>query len=179
MGDYYGTHPAVRIWYSPEVAKWMKLTAAQREVTPIEDNGIIVKEMYTGPANCYPQQPNPPTLTVPPPAGCSPSPFSKPQTSAWWTIPGQAGWWTVMVREAKASHDGWYWSGYSNGADAVPTNLENTAYPSAGFGNYCINCHASAASNSTYSTMAQRGGNEHHHVSECDAEPRQSDAGPR
>ena len=26
LGDYYGTHPAVRIWYSPEVAKWMKLT---------------------------------------------------------------------------------------------------------------------------------------------------------
>ena len=57
-----------------------------------------------------------------------------------------------MVREAKASHDGWYWSGYSNGADPVPTNLGNTLYPSAGFGNYCINCHASAASNSTYST---------------------------
>jgi hypothetical protein len=148
MGDYYGTHPAVRIWYSPEVAKWMKLTAAQRAVTPIDDNGIIVKEMYTGPANCYP-------MAAPniPPAGCFPSPFSKPQTTPWWTVPGQAGWWTVMVREAKASFDGWYWSGYSNGADPVPTNVGNTGYPSAGFGNYCINCHASAASNSTYSTI--------------------------
>ncbi|HEV7427745.1 MAG TPA: hypothetical protein VGQ46_15390 [Thermoanaerobaculia bacterium] len=28
LGDYYGTHPAVRIWYSPEGSKWMKLTAA-------------------------------------------------------------------------------------------------------------------------------------------------------
>jgi hypothetical protein len=148
LGDYYGTHPAVRIWYSPEVATWMKLTAAQRAVTPIDDNGVIVKEMYTGPANCYPMAaPNTP------PAGCFPSPFSKPQTSPWWTVPGQAGWWTVMVREANASHDGWYWSGYSNGADAVPTNVDNTGYPSAGFGNYCVNCHASAASNSTYSTM--------------------------
>jgi hypothetical protein len=151
-GNYYGTHPAVRIWYSPEVASWMKLTAAQRAVTPIADNAVIVKEMYAGPANCYPTQPNPPKLDVPPPAGCFPSPFQNPQTSAWWTVPGQAGLWTVMVRDAKASLDGWYWSFYFTGADAVPTNAGNTTFPSSGFGNYCINCHASAASNSTYST---------------------------
>jgi hypothetical protein len=142
LGDYYGTHPAVRIWYSPEVAKWMKLTAAERAVTPIDDNGIIVKEMYSGPASCYPM---PPAL---PPAGCS----TATATSPWWSVPGGAGWWTVMVREANASFDGWYWSGYSGEANTVPT-LGNTAYPSAGFGNYCINCHASAASNSTYSTQ--------------------------
>jgi hypothetical protein len=146
LGDYYGTHPAVRIWYSPEVAKWMKLTAAQRVVTPIDDNAVIVKEMYSGPANCYPSPPNVP------PTGCYPSPFKTLQTSPWWTVPGNAGWWTVMVREANASHDGWYWSGYSGEADTVPT-MGNTAFPSSGFGNYCINCHASAASNSTYSTM--------------------------
>jgi hypothetical protein len=148
LGDYYGTHPAVRIWYSPEVAKWMKLTAAQRAVTPIDDNGIIVKEMYTGPANCYPMSP-----PYAPPSGCFPSPFKTPQTSPWWTVPGNAGWWTVMVREIKASHDGWYWSGYFSNGPAVPTDVGNTTYPSSGFGNYCINCHASAASNSTYSTM--------------------------
>ena len=147
LGDYYGTHPAVRIWYSPEVAKWMKLTPKQRETTPIDDNAVIVKEMYGGPANCYPMAP--PNI---PPTGCFPSPFKQPQTSPWWTTPGNAGWWTVMVREANASHDGWYWSGYAGEADVVPT-LGNTAFPSAGFGNYCINCHASAASNSTYSTM--------------------------
>jgi len=142
LGDYYGTHPAVRIWYSPEVERWMKLTPAQREVTSIDDNGIIVKEMYTGPARCYPMKGDPPT-------GCS----TAGSGSAWWTTPGNAGWWTVMVREANASRDGWYWSGYFNKQAAVPTNVDNTAYPSAGFGNYCINCHASAASNSTYSTM--------------------------
>jgi hypothetical protein len=147
LGDYYGTHPAVRIWYSPEVSKWMKLTPAQRIVTPIDDNAVIVKEMYSGPANCYPM--SPPNI---PPSGCFPSPFKNPQTTPWWTTPGNASWWTVMVREAKASHDGWYWSGYSGEADVVPA-MGNTAFPSSGFGNYCINCHASAASNSTYSTM--------------------------
>lgn len=98
LGDYYGTHPAVRIWYSPEVAKWMKLTAAQRAVTPIDDNAVIVKEMYSGPANCYPM--SPPNV---PPSGCFPSPFKVAQPTPWWTTPGNAGWWTVMVREANAS----------------------------------------------------------------------------
>jgi len=148
LGDYYGTHPAVRIWYSPEVTKWMKLTAAQRAVTPIDDKGIIVKEMFSGPANCYPMSP-----PYTPPVGCFPSPFKNPQKTPWWTVPGGTGWWTVMVREAKASFDGWYWSGYVDNSDPMPANLGNTTYPSAGFGNYCINCHASAASNSTYSTM--------------------------
>lgn len=148
LGDYYGTHPAVRIWYSPGVASWMKLTAAQRAVTPIADDAVIVKEMYSGPASCYP---TPPAV---PPVGCYPSPFKTPDSSAgwWWTTPGNAGWWTVMVREAKASYDGWYWSGYAGEANTVPT-MGNTTYPSSGFGNYCINCHASAASNSTYSTI--------------------------
>jgi hypothetical protein len=63
-----------------------------------------------------------------------------------------------MVREANASFDGWFWSGYAapsapNPPPPVPADLGNTTYPTAGFGNYCINCHASAASNSTYSTM--------------------------
>lgn len=150
LGDYYGTHPAVRIWYSPEVATWMKLPAAQREVTPIADNGIIVKEMFSGPASCYT------TAPVMPAVGCYPTPFSTPEAGQgwWWTPPGGSGWWTVMVRESKASYDGWYWSGWPTSPPApVNRDLGNTTYPPAGFGNYCINCHASAASNSTYSTM--------------------------
>jgi hypothetical protein len=148
LGDYYGTHPAVRIWYSPEVATWMKLSPEQRAVTPIADNAVIVKEMFSGPARCYPM---PPAL---PPAGCSTATASSP----WWSVPGGAAWWTVMVRDANGSFDGWYWSGYAapsppNKPPPVPAELGNTTYPASGFGNYCINCHASAASNSTYSTQ--------------------------
>jgi hypothetical protein len=125
LGDSYGTHPAVRIWYSPEVAAWIKLTPEQRAVTPIADNAVIVKEMMTPPASNYPVPPK----------------------------PGSSGSWTVMVRDSNGSKDGWYWSGAFTGAPAVPTNVGNTAYPAAGFGIYCINCHASAASSSTYATM--------------------------
>src|SRR5438270_6849469 len=105
QGDYYGTHPAVRIWYSPEVAKWMKLTAAERAVTLIADNAVIVKEMYSGPASCYPMPP------AQPPSVCYPNTLT-PGGGSWWTVPGQARWWTVMVRESRASLDGWYWSGF-------------------------------------------------------------------
>lgn len=44
----FGTHPAVRVYYSPEVWEWM--TTGKRE-GEIEDGGIIVKEMYTPPAS--------------------------------------------------------------------------------------------------------------------------------
>jgi len=47
-GRNFGTHPAVRIYYSPRVWTWM--TTGRREGA-IPDNGIIVKEMYPPPAN--------------------------------------------------------------------------------------------------------------------------------
>ena len=125
LGDYYGTHPAVRVWYSPDVASWMKLSPQKRPITPIADNAVIVKEMFNPPAASY---------SVPP-------------------KPGDTEGWTVMVREANGSFDGWYWSGYFIGASPLSTDMGNTTYPSAGFGNYCINCHASAAANNTYATM--------------------------
>jgi nitrate/TMAO reductase-like tetraheme cytochrome c subunit len=118
-GDYYGTHPAVRVWYSPDVASWIKLPAAKRATTPIADNAIIVKEMFKPPAAQYSAPPNPNNGV------------------------------TVMVRDSNGAFDGWYWSGTS----PVSTDLGNTAYPAAGFGNYCINCHASAAADNTYATM--------------------------
>jgi hypothetical protein len=46
-GKNFGTHPAVRVYYSPDVWEWM--TTRHREGR-IPDGGIIVKEMYTPPA---------------------------------------------------------------------------------------------------------------------------------
>jgi hypothetical protein len=46
-GRNFGTHPAVRVYYSPRVWEWM--TTRHRQGA-IPDNGIIVKEMYTPPA---------------------------------------------------------------------------------------------------------------------------------
>jgi len=125
QGDYYGTHPAVRVWYSPDVASWMKLPAAKRASTPIADNAIIVKEMFVPPAATY---------SVPP---------KNDDTEGW----------TVMVRDGNGSHDGWYWSSYFLGDPPLNTDMGNIKYPAAGYGNYCVNCHASAAANVTYATM--------------------------
>ena len=65
--------------------------------------------------------------------------------------------WTVMVRDSTAAWDGWYW------ADLVPTVSTTSVlqtqkcleaqYPSAGTGQYCLNCHGSAAAGkNTYAT---------------------------
>ena len=65
--------------------------------------------------------------------------------------------WTVMVRDSTGAADGWFW------ADLVPNQGDNSvvtdapcdeaAYPASGYGQYCINCHGSAAGNlNTYAT---------------------------
>lgn len=61
--------------------------------------------------------------------------------------------WTVMVKDSGGSYDGWYWADLSApGATTVPlerakgfADCAEPAFPSLGFGQYCINCHASAA----------------------------------
>ena len=45
-GTYYGTHPAVRIYYSPKIMQW--LTAGRQGAIP--DGAMIIKEQYTPPA---------------------------------------------------------------------------------------------------------------------------------
>lgn len=46
-GRNFGTHPAVRVYYSPRAWAWMTTRHRQGRM---EDNAIIVKEMYTPPA---------------------------------------------------------------------------------------------------------------------------------
>jgi hypothetical protein len=68
--------------------------------------------------------------------------------------------WTVMVKDSTGSHDGWYWADLSTptstssstpASPSASTQCPQAAYPSIGFGEYCINCHASAAgSTSTF-----------------------------
>src|SRR5436190_1338268 len=45
-GKYYGTHPAVRVWYSPGVMKW--LLNGRKGLIP--DGEVIVKEQFAPPA---------------------------------------------------------------------------------------------------------------------------------
>ena len=58
--------------------------------------------------------------------------------------------WTVMVKDRRASFDGWYWSYHAPGY--TPENPE-ISYPDSGFGLYCLRCHASAEKESTFATV--------------------------
>ena len=79
-GTYCGTHPAVRIYYSPEVIDWLR----DKRAGDIPDGALIVKEMYPPPAARYASLRD----------GDLPLPTQ----------------WTVMVRDRARSVDGWYWA---------------------------------------------------------------------
>lgn len=76
----YGTHPAVRIYYSPEMIAWLR---GGRRGAPA-DGAVIIKEQY----------------------GAKPAAAFAGQGDA--TLHPTD--WTIMVRRGSASHDGWYWS---------------------------------------------------------------------
>ncbi len=119
-GQYYGTHPAVRIYYSPEVMRWLR---NGRKGVP-DDGAVIIKEQYS-----------------PPPAGRYTS-LGENQLA-----PTD---WTVMIRRSSASRDGWFWAEvYLPGM-----TFGGVQYPNAGFGLYCLRCHASANDAATFASLS-------------------------
>ena len=112
-----GVHPNVKVWYSPDIWQWLT-TEGRKGNAPL--GGILIKEQYG--------QPKTPTKLTD---------------------------WAVMIRDDAGAWDGWWWG------DLVPSNSQvsepppppvaggpscaQANYPYAGFGQYCINCHASAA----------------------------------
>ena len=82
---YYGTHPAVRIYYSPKVMQW--LTGGREG--PIPDGGMIIKEQFPPPSARY--------------AGMSDDQLPKVTD------------WTIMIKDAKGAKDGWFWGEFFDG----------------------------------------------------------------
>jgi hypothetical protein len=113
-GVYYGTHPAVRIFYSPEVIAWL----ADGKRGPIPDGAMIIKEQFEPPAARY--------------QGLT-------EDQLWQRMSS----WTVMVKQASASHDGWFWSNPAKGQEVVDNRSYPFDHPMSGFGIYCLRCHAS------------------------------------
>jgi mono/diheme cytochrome c family protein len=60
--------------------------------------------------------------------------------------------WTIMIHRSSASHDGWFWGELYVGMFA-PMRASGTQYPSAGFGIYCLRCHASAEKALTFASL--------------------------
>jgi len=121
QGVYYGTHPAVRIYYSPKIMQWL---LGGRQGT-IPDGAMIIKEQYPPPAGRY--------------AGLTDEQL--PQVSDW----------TIMIKDSQGSKDGWFWGEFFDGMtfddDQFPFQ-----YPWAGFGLYCLRCHATAEREHTFAS---------------------------
>ena len=126
----YGTHMAVRVYYSKEVRDWL-LGGRQGSIA---DGAVIVKEQYMPPAQPW-----------------SDLYAGKP--------PGSPGDWVFMIKNSKASHDGWFWGEVWNNPTFSPMNFNDSyQYPNAGYGLYCLRCHASAEKESTFSSLANMEG---------------------
>jgi mono/diheme cytochrome c family protein len=84
-GVYYGTHPAVRIYYSPRMMNWL----INGRTGPIPDGAMIVKEQYRPPAARYAglREDQLPTVTD----------------------------WTIMLKDANGAKDGWFWGEFFDG----------------------------------------------------------------
>ncbi|HKR10947.1 MAG TPA: cytochrome P460 family protein [Pyrinomonadaceae bacterium] len=86
----------------------------------IPDGAMIVKEQYSPPAAKYRLQP-----------------------------PKAINGWTIMIKDSKGSLDGWYWAEIWD-SQCVDNNNPPFAIPYAGFGLYCVRCHASAEKEHTF-----------------------------
>jgi hypothetical protein len=114
-GKYYGTHPAVRVYYSPGVLRWLEGGRAGG----IPDGEMIVKEQFAAPAERHRE---------------------KTEAELWASLES----WTVMVKDSAGSHDGWFWSNPAKGQCVVDNHRPPFPHPVSGFGHYCVRCHASA-----------------------------------
>jgi hypothetical protein len=157
-GQYHGTHPAVFIYYSPEMMKWL-LDRENGVTGEIPDGAMIIKEMYGAPAQIY--------RDIQRIKGDKKYEALRLQ---------QLSDWTVMVKDGKASSDGWFWGSVSaptlkNGKlqskqealkaqfDTRENNDKEGSYVAtngvrlSGFGMPCLRCHASAANELTFASL--------------------------
>lgn len=173
-GLSYGVHPAVKVYYSPEVIDWLCDGRGEGE---IPDGAMIVKTMHDIGPELDIQLDNNSCMTITAPEKVLDESF---------------GSWTLMVKDQSASHDGWYWpnpyKGYEQSgnppildrsafvlADQVPKDptkrdpnmyptsnfsvtgnsdfIPSQVYPYNGFGVACLNCHGSAKVESTFSSL--------------------------
>ena len=119
-GKSYGTHPAVRVFYSPGVMRWLM----NGRIGKIPDGEMIVKEQYAAPAVRH---------------------RGKSDGELWKSLES----WTVMVKDSSGSHDGWFWSNPAKGQRVVDNTRPPFDHPVSGFGEPCIRCHAATQSPGT------------------------------
>jgi hypothetical protein len=119
-------HPAVHIYYSPEVSNWL-IHGRKGE---IPDGAVIIKEQF------------------------SPIPAARYHGIAEKDL-GCSDDWTIMIKNSKASFDGWFWAELWNGSTTTKSmNFNNPfQYPNAGYGLVCLRCHSSAEKERTFASL--------------------------
>lgn len=173
-GSAYGVHPAVRLYYSPEIVAWL----CGGRVTEIPDGAILIKEMHSINQSLGITIDSEGCMVI----GADVEPNS----------------WTIMVKQKDESLDGWYWGNYTIeydpptstwqvgnppifdisavtseeffGGRTVPLEPNPLWFPTgyvyessnkipnivpafSDYGNYCVNCHASAESEQTFASL--------------------------
>lgn len=180
-GVDHGPHPAVRIYYSPEVVDWMCSARRGEAQLPDADDlpagAMIIKEMISVGSVALRRKPGTDTLWI------APSADGKSYDEAFDS-------WTIMIKSPGASADGWYYAYFGRGADGgnpplhdragfaktpypgsdgkpvttppddsrYPTywgyTVDDVQFPDYGFGNYCVYCHASSQGENTFASIS-------------------------
>lgn len=116
-GKYYGTHPAVRVYYSPGIIRWLN----NGRTGDIPDGEMIIKEQYQPPAIRH-------------------------QGKTEDELRASLESWTVMVKDSHGSQDGWFWSNPVPEQSVTNNHKYPFDHPVSGFGHYCVRCHGAAQS---------------------------------
>ena len=172
-GKSFGTHPAVRIYYSPEVVEWL----CNDRYGDVPDGAMIVKEMFPINEDLGVEIDDDQCMFI----ENDPLPTD----------------WTIIAKSNESSKDGWYWGYYDSAQSDPPPNvlgnppifdrsgitsesffdrsghkirrnpnwyptggdpadeavLPDVVYPNAQYGGYCMNCHSSAVSENTFASL--------------------------
>ena len=143
LGSNYGTHPAVRIYYSPGVINWLR----RGRKGEIPDGAMIIKEMFSPPAARY----NELKQSIDTQFADDPKKAAEQFESA---LQGMLEAWTVLVKDKSVSKDGWFWAGPAPGSGpddyGYPFNFPTSG---AGLGT-CLRCHSSAESEVTFASLS-------------------------
>jgi mono/diheme cytochrome c family protein len=148
----FGVHPAVRMYYSPEIIDWLEGGRAG----PVADGAIVIKEMVDAPAARYNEHYADLAAQYPD----DPEKLAEEMADFVYTTGGLN--WTVMVKDSSVSHGGWFFASvYFADAAAMQARrpvIDDFAPPyspplgAAGDG-MCMRCHASAAEELIFSAL--------------------------
>ncbi len=148
----FGVHPAVRMYYSPEIISWLEGGRTGK----IADGAIVIKEMVTPPSGKY----NAHYAELVRQYEGDNALIDEAMANYAYETGGLN--WTVMVKDSSLSHGGWFFASvyFADTEDmkARKPVIDNFAPPyspplGAGGDGMCMRCHASAAEELIFSAL--------------------------